>query len=165
MVAPSEVRVPAIRQSASRRIWIDQGLLLRRSWARTSWTALDAISRASSSESRALALIRSMMPSPSLRAASRTSDWLLLERAARILTCRIRLSSIESVVFTLAILPSCHISLHRGRERATQLLHDQAVERARKLSKRSCDRYRQAEVAHLRIELGRGFEVVEMPDP
>ncbi len=73
-----------------------------------SWTARCARSCASSSPSPAFALMRSMMPSPSRRAASSTSESRRPVRAARTRTWRRRPSSIERVVFTFAIFPYCH---------------------------------------------------------
>jgi hypothetical protein len=54
--------------------------------------------------------MRSMIPSPSRRAASRTSESRRPVRAARTRTCRISLSSMDRVVFTFAIrIAYCHI--------------------------------------------------------
>ena len=55
-----------------------------------------------------------MMPNPSRRAASKTSESRRPVRAARTRTWRIRPSSIESVVFTFAIFPYCHIQVQFG---------------------------------------------------
>src|SRR5712692_2254512 len=83
-----------------------------------SWTTRWARSCASSSPSSAFALMRSMIPSPSRRAASSTSESRLPSLAARTLTWRIRPSSIASVVFTRAISPYYHLAgemLYKGR--------------------------------------------------
>jgi hypothetical protein len=81
---------------------LDRGLNLP--W----WTTRCARSCASSSPSPAFALMRSMIPRPSRRAASSTSESRRPSRAARTRTWRMRPSSIDSVVFTLAIFPYCH---------------------------------------------------------
>lgn len=87
----------------------DDGLLDR--WVSLrSWTTRCARSCASSSPSPAFDLMRSMIPSPSRRAASSTSESRRPVRAARTRTWRIRPSSIESVVFTFPIFPYCHKS-------------------------------------------------------
>ena len=74
------------------------------------WTTRCARSCASSSPSSAFALMRSMIPNPSRRAASSTSESRLPILAARTLTWRIRPSSIASVVFTRAISPYYHLA-------------------------------------------------------
>lgn len=118
--APDAVRVPAIRQSGNqrrrrpatydqRRDDRDSDLLVRRV-TRLSWTTRCARSIASSSPSPAFALMRSMIPIPSRRAASNTTESRLPVRAARTRTWRMSPSSIESVVFTFAIFPYCHSS-------------------------------------------------------
>ena len=75
-----------------------------------SWTTRCARSFASSSPSSAFALMRSMIPNPSRRAASSTSESRRPILAARTLTWRIRPSSIAKVVFTRAISPYYHLA-------------------------------------------------------
>jgi hypothetical protein len=60
--------------------------------------------------------MRSMIPRPSRRAASSTSESRRPIRAARTRTWRISLSSIESVVFTFPISPYCHTEVGTRRE-------------------------------------------------
>jgi hypothetical protein len=91
-----------------------------------SWTTRCAKSCASSSPSPAFALMRSMIPRPSRRAASSTSESRRPIRAARTRTWRMSPSSIESVVFTFPIFPYCHTEvefgwLNRGRPRQRPL--------------------------------------------
>ena len=74
-----------------------------------SCTTRCASSCASSSPRSAFALMRSIIPSPSRRAASSTSESRLPILAARTLTWRIRPSSIARVVFTRAISPYYHL--------------------------------------------------------
>jgi hypothetical protein len=80
-----------------------------------SWTTRCAKSCASSSPSPAFALMRSMIPRPSRRAASSTSESRRPIRAALTRTWRMRPSSIESVVFTLPIFPYCHTEAESAR--------------------------------------------------
>jgi hypothetical protein len=115
--APDAARVPAIRQSASTTACtLDQvrddrdGDVRDRRVSLPSWTTRCARSWASSSPRSAFALMRSMIPNPSRRAASSTSESRLPILAARTLTRRIRPSSIASVVFTRAISPYYHLA-------------------------------------------------------
>ena len=90
------------------------GDLLDRRLSLPSWTTRCAKSCASSSPSPAFALMRSMIPRPSRRAASSTSESRRPIRAARTRTWRISPSSIESVVFTFPISPYCHTEVKVG---------------------------------------------------
>lgn len=88
-----------------------------------SWTTRCARSFAASSPSSAFALMRSMIPNPSRRAASSTSESRLPILAARTLTWRIRPSSIAKVVFTRAISPYYHLAGEALYVAAAVLVH------------------------------------------
>ena len=98
------------------------GDLLDRRVSLPSWTTRWARSCASSSPNPAFALMRSIIPNPSRRAASSTSESRLPVLAARTLTWRIRPSSIANVVFIRAILPYYHLSGKSGSIRWGQVL-------------------------------------------
>ena len=90
------------------------GDLLDRRLSLPSCTTRWAKACASSSPSPAFALMRSMIPRPSRRAASSTSESRRPIRAARTRTWRISPSSIDSVVFTFPIFPYCHTDAIRA---------------------------------------------------